>query len=390
MRQSRWLFATLALPLLLTTLPGCGGGSGGGLTSTSTSTGRSAPLEVYITDAFSDQYKQVLVTLYKIELSTDGTNYTTVYTSDAGQTVDFSALSSTAQLLSTVNVPTGTYTSARVTFGDHITLVAQDGTSASTAVDPTLGTDANSQIAIVVPTPTKVQAGQTATVLVDFKLAEFKLVGSVLRPQIGCGDGSAIGTKARGGHLMGTVANLNGTTGFTLQGPNGKTITVALASTTTITSGQTGSAITLANGQSVTVDGSFDASTQTLTATSVVLNDYTTIPHAQARGTVASVNTTNNSFTLTITQADHFQPTGGTITVTTSSTTRFPNGRQSQGTFANVTVGSAIGVQGTFDTPSQTLAAGAVLLKQDMPGHGPGGPGDGGPGSAGASSSNNL
>ncbi len=384
MRQSRWLFATLALPLLLTTLPGCGGASGGGPVAdgSGTSTGRSAPLEVYITDAFSDQYKQVLVTLYKIELSTDGTNYTTVYASDAGQTIDFSALSSTAQLLSTVNVPTGTYTSARVTFGDHITLVAQDGTSTSTAVDTTLGTDANGQIALVVPTPTKVQAGQTATVLVDFKLAEFKLVGSVLRPQIACGDGGMIGTKARGGHLMGTVANLNGTTGFTLQGPNGKTITVALTSTTTITSGQTGSAIALANGQSVAVDGAFDASTQTLTATSVVLNDYTTIPRAQVRGTVASVDTSNNSFTLTIAGAEHFLPTGGTITVKTTSTTRFPNGRQSQGTFANVTVGSVIGVQGAFDTPGQTLTASAVLLKQDMPGHGPAGH-DGGNGNDG-------
>ncbi len=378
MRQSRWLCATLALPLLLTALPGCGGGSGGGLVDngSGTSATRSAPLEVYITDAFSDTYKQVLVTLYKIELSTDGTTYTTVYSSDAGQTVDFRALSSTAQLLSTVTVPTGTYKSARITFGDHINLVAQDGTSTSTAVDTSLGTDTNGQIAIVVPTPTKVQAGQTATVLVDFKLAGFKLVGSVLQPQIACGDGGMIGTKARGGHLMGTVAGFNGTTGFTLQGEHGRTITVALTATTTITSGQTGSAITLANGQSVTVDGSYDATTQTLTATSVVLNDYTTIARAQARGTVASV--TGNTFVLTITQAEHFQPTGGTITVTTDANTRFPNGRQSQGSIANVTVGSAIGVMGSFDTPSQTLTATAVLLKQDMPGHGQFGPGGNG------------
>ena len=370
MRQPRWLFATLALPLLLTTLPGCGGGSGGGLTYSGTSTGRSAPLEVYVTDAFSDQYKQVLVTLYKIELTTDGTNYATVFTSDAGQTIDFAALSSTVQLLSTVNVPTGTYTSARVTFGDHITLVAQDGTSTSTAVDTSLGTDSNGQIALVVPTPTKVQSGQTATVLVDFRLAEFKLVGSVLKPLIACGDGSGIGTKARGGHLTGTVANLNGTTGFDLQTQSGRTASVVLTSTTTITSGQTGSAIALSNGQSVSVEGSVDATTKVLTATSVVLNDYTTIPRAEVRGTVASVDTSTNTFVLTITQAEHFQPTGGTITVATNSSTHFPNGRQSQGTFADVVAGNTVGVMGSFDTPSQTLTASAVLLKQDMPGHG--------------------
>ena len=42
-----------------------------------------------MTDGFSDQYKQVLVTLYGIDVSTDnGMTWTTVYSDAAGQTID--------------------------------------------------------------------------------------------------------------------------------------------------------------------------------------------------------------------------------------------------------------------------------------------------------------
>lgn len=283
MRQHQKATPFLLLPLALLPLAGCGGGTGSGSSSTvTTATGRAA-LDVYVTDAFSDQYKQVLATLYKIELTTDGTNYVTVFSSDAGQTLDLASLASTSALLASVTVPTGTYTQARITFGDHITLVSNSGTSTSVAVASTIGTHANGQVALVVATPTRVQANQTNTVFVDFNLAEFQLTGNTLTPSIGCGPGNP-GQMGRPqmGRLAGTVANLNGTTSFTLQEPNGRTVTVALTSTTTITSGQTGSTVTLANGQSVIVEGSYDHTTATVTATSVTLNDYTTINHARA------------------------------------------------------------------------------------------------------------
>src|SRR5438067_1815636 len=97
----------LLLPLACLLIAGCGtGGSGTSLTSG----GGRAALDVYVTDGFSDQYKQVLATIFKIELSSDGTNYQTVFSNTAGQTLDLASLSSTAALLGTVTIPTGTYT----------------------------------------------------------------------------------------------------------------------------------------------------------------------------------------------------------------------------------------------------------------------------------------
>ena len=71
-----------ALVVALTAGCGSGGGAGSPLTTTA---GRAA-LDVYVTDGFTDQYKMVLATLFKIELTTDGATYQTVFSSAAGQT----------------------------------------------------------------------------------------------------------------------------------------------------------------------------------------------------------------------------------------------------------------------------------------------------------------
>jgi hypothetical protein len=355
-RLAGFFVAALALAL------GAGCGSGGSGSSQAVGGGR-APLDVYVTDSFSDQYKQVIATLYKIELTTDGTTYQTVFSDTAGHTVDLASLASTAELLASVTVPAGTYTRARITFGDHVTLVSNAGVSTSVAVDPTAGTDANGQVAVVVRTPARVAANQTNTVFVDFALAEFQLVGGVLRPSIHCGNGTTEQlNRQHTAELKGTVAALNGTTGFTLQDGDDRTVTVALTDATTVTSGQTGAAATLANGQSVIVKGTFDRRTNTLTATSVTLNDYTTINHARAEGTVASVDTAGGTFVLTVSRADGIMPTGGTITVVTNANTHFGRGHHEDGSLSEVTVGADVEVNGTFDTTTQTLTAKLVAV----------------------------
>lgn len=377
----RRLCAFLLVPLALLGTFGCGaGGSGGSLTSTTT--GKSAALDVYVTDGFTDAYKQVLATLYKIELSTDGTTYTSVYTSTTGQTIDLASLSSTAMLLASVTVPTGTYTSARITFGDHITLVSNSGTSTSVAVNPKAGTDTNGQIAVVVSTPTVVQANQNNAVYVDFKLAEFQLIGGVLQPTISCGGNSgSMQSKTFTAYVAGTVANLT-STGFTLQGPHGRTVTVTLSSSTTLTDGLTGKTITLANGDNVVVQGAYDPTNTTITATAVVLNDNVPTVNPRVAGTVASVNTTAGSFVLTVQHADGIQPTGGTITVQTNSSTLFLVGRGQTGSISNVTANTNVLVEGAFDATTQTLTATAVCLPPSAAGSS-GGSGSGGSGLGG-------
>ncbi|HLJ54251.1 MAG TPA: DUF4382 domain-containing protein [Chthonomonadaceae bacterium] len=352
-RAAAWASAAIVLALAA----GCGtGGAGSG--AGSGGLGTRAALDVYVTDGFSDQFKQVLATLFKIELTTDGTNFTTVFEDDNGRTIDLASLSNTSELLASVTVPAGSYTGARITFGDHVTLVSNAGVSTSVAVASDVGAQANGQVAITVNTPARVLAHQTNSVTVDFKLAEFQLVGGTLRPSIACGAG--LGPHPGGqrtAHIEGAVTAVNGTTSFTLQGDHGRTTTVNLTSTTTVTSGQTGAAATLAVGQNVIVEGTYDPSTATITATSVTLNDFTSIVHAEATGTVASVDSAAGTFVLTLMRAEGIRPTGGTITVATFPNTEFETGPRHNGTFSSVTVGASVAAEGTFDTTTQTLNA---------------------------------
>ena len=110
------------------------------------------------------------------------------------------------------------------------------------------------------------------------------------------------------------------------------------------------------------MEGAFDPTAQTVTATTVTLNDYTSTQHERATGTVASVNAPAGSFVLTINRADGLQPTGGTITVQTSSATAFLKTGHTAGTLADVTAGATADTSGTFDAASQTLTARFVSL----------------------------
>jgi hypothetical protein len=356
----RRLTVFFSAALALSFAAGCGsGGTGSALSAT----GGRASLDVFVTDGFTDQFKQVLATLFKIELTSDGVTFQTVFEDTAGRTLDLASLASTAELLASVTVPAGTYTQARITFGDHVTLVSNNGTSTSVAVDTTVGSAANGQIAVTVSTPAKVQTSATNSITVDFKLAEFQLVGNVLRPSISCGNGNGDHPgEVHTAHLGGTVTNLNGTTSFVLQNSNGRTTNVTLTSTTTITSGQTGAAITLANGQNVIVEGTFAPTTSTLTATSVTLNDFTTIKRSEASGTVASVNGAAASFVLTVVRAEGIMPTAGTITVVTDANTRFEFEHDHDGNLAAIITGNRVAVSGSFDTTTQTLTARSVGL----------------------------
>ena len=340
---------------VLGSLSGCGGGGGNGAAPGQTST--SSALNVFVTDSFSDQYKQVLVTLYKIELTTDGTNYQTVFSDTAGQTINLSSLAATTDLLASLNVPAGTYTQARVTFGDHFALVSQSGTSTSAAVDPSVGTESNGQVALIIPTPTHCMAGQSTPLVIDFKLAEFTLVGNVLHPSMGLRDGGEDNYKHCNAHLGGTISNLIAGTSFDMLSENDRTLHVLLSASTTTISGSTGATVALANGQQVRVEGAFDTATQTLTATSVILDDDQEMAHQRVHGTVLSVDTVASMFVLTVDHAEGFAPTAGTITVSVKDLT-------------GVTVGSLINAEGTFDPATQTLTARSLFEGDESHGHG--------------------
>jgi len=332
---------------------GCGGGGGGGGRVSSGNGG----VDVFVTDNFRDDFRQVLVTIYKVEGSTDGTTFQTLYDDANGQTINVAALADSAVLLARANVTNANFTQVRVTIGDHLTLVSPGGATSSVPIADGVGTATGDGKRVVT---FNVTTNSSGNVIVDFDLASFQLAGGRVRPVLHGGDPAQFQGRRRDCRPVGTVANLVAGASFDLQGPRGSTIHVVLNDQTTITSAS-GSSGTLANGQHVFVEGTYDSTTRTITATSVRIDDRADQPQFQAaKGTVASVS--GNSFTVTVDHAHHFTPTGGTITVTTDANTVFRRGRTTA-TLADATAGTTVLVGGAFDDATQTLTAKFVHLR---------------------------
>ena len=221
-------------------------------------------------------------------------------------------------------------------------------------------------------TPVKAQAAQSATLLVDFKLADFVLTGNgKLQPKLAVGGEAECAGKNRKGAVGGTVANLTAT-GFDLTGKDGHTIAVTLSDSTVITDEAAGAAGTLANGQNVDVQGTPDTTSKTLAAASITIKSADTgAKHPGADGTIASLGTDGTSFVLTVERAGGgiMLASGGTITVQTDANTKFLAGRKQTGTFSDLVVGGAVHVDGTvYDATTQTLTAKTVGLHPGQPG----------------------
>lgn len=332
-------------------LTGCGAGGGASLVSAISG------VDVFVTDAFRDDFRQVLVTIFKVEGSTDGSNFQTLFEDATGQTINVAALSDSAVLLARASATSATFTQLRVTIGEQLTLVTPGGVSSGVPVAEGIGTATGDGKRVITAAVTTSEAGM---VIVDFDLAAFQMESGRVRPAIRSGDPTAFRGRRREGRPAGTVSNLVAGASFDVQGPHGRAIHVVLTDTTTITSAS-GDTATLANGQRVFVEGELDRSTGTLTATSVRIDDRAPDASFQAaKGTVASVS--GSSFTLAVDHAHHFAPTGGTITVVTDGTTTFRKGRVAA-TLADVVAGGVVMVGGTFEAATQTLTAKFVHLR---------------------------
>lgn len=355
MRHTLTALCTLIALFAILCLAGCG--SGGGESSSG-----SRSVNVYVTDSFRDDYSHVLVTLYKIEATSDGQSYQTLYEDAGGQTIDLTSLADAAQLLASVDVPNAELKQVRVVFGDHITLTPKaGGTSLSVPVEdhPPLIVTSGGKSTVTLEAHPGAASARLSNLVVDFDLSAFALVGGRLRPSLKPGDPSEFHKKHHDARLVGTVANLSAGAGFDLQLPFGNhTIAVKVTDATSISRADTGANATLANGQHVMVEGTVDPSTDTLTAESIrILNNE---PPGQIRGaigTVASINATGHSFELTIRHSLHLEPTGDTIHVQTDSDTAFHAFHHEDAGFSQVQTGAVVGVMGDFDAATQTLKA---------------------------------
>jgi hypothetical protein len=346
-------FAALAISV---GMAGCGGGGGGGGVSSGTRT-----VGIYVTDGFDDQYSQVWVTLYRIEVSTDGTSFQTIFEDPSGKTINLARLANSAEFLGAVSLPNSSITQVRVVIADHFLLVPKGGGNGqSVPVDSSIPTaNGKSTITFDVTNP-----GSHRDLIIDFDLASFQLISGKVRPHVKHGDDNQFQHHEKHGELEGIVSNLTSSS-FDLVHGN-RTIHVTYDLDTTIFHNGTGAVGTLANGQRVHVKGTVNAETRTILATSIKIqggDDDDERHRAEAEGIVESVNTSDETFVLTLHEAENFDPVSGTVNVVTTGSTHFERKHHVPATFDDIVAGLRVDVAGVYNEATNTLTATRVKIK---------------------------
>lgn len=295
-----------------------GGGGGGG--------GGAASIRVFATDDPITNYQSVWVTIQKIELIGSGGTQT-VFSSSTGEVIDLASLNkdgtSLFELLGIASIPSGTYTSVKVTMAETVTLVPKGGGATETA------TFANSQNGVVVVSfDLNEHLANRDNLILDFDLQHWTVDNGIVTPVIkkGVEDGLSDEHRQNTNQFEGTVTNLSGSgtsLSFDLRTGNGS-IHITVTDATSIYNDSGKSNPTLQNGTRVHVRGKFDVGTNSVVASSISIQGQNGDNHEdEAIGTVGTVDTSAHTFLLTLEEAEHFMPNADTITVATTTETVF-------------------------------------------------------------------
>lgn len=339
MRQSRYLVLVISFFFLVA----CGGGGG-----TSTSGGSSSALSVLITDDLSTDYAKVWVTVSRVAASGPDGSEVVLYEDPQGGVFNLTELDGVAALLDTASLDPGVYGDFRITLADEITLTDRTGQSITAAFNGTGQTET-----LAVAGSVSVPEAGNISVGFDFDLKQF-----VYDPATGLVDPVIIMVEQEGlerldrtyGEIEGRVASIIDTATFELRTRSG-TITVGLQATATVTDesrGFVGSDTgALSIGQEVEVYGNYDASTLTLSAVQVRIDDdgdgVSSFGRAEVEGMVQSFDGT--TLVLDVREAD-FVPATTTLTIS-----NVPNAFFTRGALADLGAGQWIEVEGNWEDP---------------------------------------
>jgi hypothetical protein len=168
--------------------------------------------------------------------------------------------------------------------------------------------------------------------VIDFDLANWTLTGTTVSATNNAflKQGSSEGLDDEGrdedSDQDGIVSNLSGTApNFTFTITDGDdTINVATTAATIITNSDGSANATLANGQRVEVNGTFNTTTQLFDASDVVIRiggDQDEL--TKVKGLVTAFDATAGTVTVSVEHAEGFMPTSTSITIQTTTNTRF-------------------------------------------------------------------
>ncbi len=311
-------------PILIFGLIAHGCGSGGGSSTPTGATGvflKDGPVTI---TGSSETATQVIVTVKKIELKTDGGSSVTVYNDATGFTVDLLTLASTSQLLGFVNIPEGTYTKAEVTIDGNTAFFVKgsDGTTqALTVPEP--------QFDLHFATPLTVTAGQASNVVIDMMpLIAFDGTNYNLSFDDVNDDSGEVETEIDMNEVKGTVQSIDCTAGTMTISVDGKNVTVTVTNATFFDNqGSSVACSAIGTGTQVQVKGTMDAQ-HMVTATMVRIDDVGEGEN-EVNGTVLSVGastmdmiaTDGNTYTVDLSGSFEISNmSGGTGECTASAT----------------------------------------------------------------------
>src|SRR3569832_1555256 len=189
----------------------CGGG--GGSSAPGGGGGSQSSPGLFITDHFNDDFRQVLVTIYKVEFVESGGAVQTVFVDEKGAAYDLRHLSGVLSPLA-AGVPAGSYSAVRITVADRLILVDNSGTSFNPTFAQTPSTTCGvGRCVIAIDRPFTVSADHP--VVLDFDLKQFTfdqaantVTASVVLDEDGSGHGGYAEERDDNFELKGAVQTL--------------------------------------------------------------------------------------------------------------------------------------------------------------------------------------
>ena len=309
-------------------LIGCGGSGGG------TGSLPGGNVSAFATDNMNAGFSHVWVKIKKIDL-TGASAAANIFdeSSTGGRLVDLRTLRDSTGarflMLSTANVPAGSYTGATVTMDKNLSVVT---TGSAVATDATFDGATGTEKVLNVTFRAPINPASRPKVVIDFDLSSWNLVGGVvtatgdLFAKHGHEDGIGDASRHEQDDYSGTVSALSGTAPnqtFTIS-KGGRSINVATDASTVIYNNNGSDNPTLLAGEKVEVTGAFDTTNSVLKATRIKIEqEHEADNEAQIDGVVISSDPTTGTINATIDSADGFLPQATAAIIKTTDTTKF-------------------------------------------------------------------
>lgn len=373
------LFAAM---VAMAVLAGCGGGGG----STSTTGGSGGAVSLFATDDMSTAFDHVWINVKQVVLVGAGGDRT-IFDDAAGQIFDVKTLRDASgrrfRLLSNHDIPAGQYTGLRVVVDRAVNVFPSGATTATQATfDGAEGATKTFTVNFPAPRP----LGRGSDLVVDFDLSRWTLEGTVVTAT----EGQFLNVVEDNGlhdvsrhnldDYSGTIGQLTGTAplqSFTLtRGTSVVTVRTDAATSVFNSSGAASPALT--NGERVEVTGVFSTTDNSLTATSIKIEDESgQHGEPEIRGQIASVSAAEKSLNVTILRTGGFVPTTSTLTIQANDSTRYFSDRgvilTADQFFAAAAVSGFVEAEGALS--GDVLTATKLKLEDEGEHHGGGGGG---------------